>query len=352
MRDGSRVVGLILDKKLQFHSALLGKLDLPVQDIRTVDCADTNSATLITTAGDTLAVSFMDSALALKTSFGKVDLPVVSILKVTVARTVPGSNLPGLVALWQGDERGKDLAGGHDATVSPGITYVEAKTGPGFYFDGGANKMLVPDAPNLNFGPGQDFSIEAWIEPSPPPPQMTDDILPIVDKRQALNSIQCQGYVLCFYHGRLSFRMSDDINGDGSEWNATVPGFFYGWFHQVAVTVDRNSKEGGKLYVDAKLVATFDPTQESGDLSNTQPLRIGNNSCQDYYSFFHGLIDNVAVFNRALSPEEIKSLCPTDNSGVPLPMPRTMSIQVVHPLYHGIYDYPDPMGRAPHGDIP
>ncbi len=340
LSDGSRIVGQCLDKKLRFHSALLGEVALPIQDIRSVDCSPANSATVTTTAGDALAVSFEDSKMAIKTSFGKADLPVASIRKVTVAGAIPGSNLPGLVALWSGSSSGKDAAGAHDASVSPGISYLDAKTGPGFYFDGGENQILVPGSPDLNFGPGQDFSIEAWIEPASPPPQMTDDILPIADKRITPNNTRCLGFVLCLYHGQLSFRMSDNLDENGDEWHAPGPNLFDGNFHQVAVTVVRNAADGGKLYVDGQLILTFDPTRQPGDLSTDQPLNIGGDTCPGYYTYFHGLIDNLAVFNRALSPEEIKSLDLTDHKGVQLPPGRYIP-QESQPGINGIYDYPD-----------
>ncbi|HEX3625440.1 MAG TPA: LamG domain-containing protein [Verrucomicrobiae bacterium] len=345
LRDGSRVVGQCLDKKLHFHSRLLGEIALPIQDIRLMEFPATNSAELTTTAGDVLAVSFMDSDLAVKTSFGKVDLPVTSILEVMVAGPIPGANLPGLVALWLGSNRGKDIAGTHDASVSAGINYIEAKTGPGFFFDGGANQILAPNSFDLNFGPGQDFSIEAWIEPSLQPPLMTDGILPIVDKRKTPNSMQCLGYVLCLVNGRVGFRMSDDLTDNGGEWEAAGPDLFDGKFHQVTVTVARNSKDGGKIYVDGQLILTFDPTKYAGDLSNDQPLNIGGDTCPGYYAYFHGLIDNIAIYNRAISPEEVKSLCPMDNTGAQLPATRTMRIQTGQPI-NDIYDYPDAPGRV------
>ena len=284
LRDGSRIVGECLDKKIRFKSGLLGEVELPIQNIRLVDSVSSNSVTLTTSAGDTLTVSFADSDLPVKADFGKVNLPVDSILKITVATAVPGSNLPGLVGLWSGQNYGKDMAGEHDASVPPGVTYMQALTGPGFYFDGGINQITVPDAPALNFGPGQDFSIEAWVEPAPAPPYMKDDILPIVDKRNTPSFVQCHGYTLCIYGGKVSFRFSDNINENGNDWEGNGPDLFDGKFHQVAVTVTRNSTEGGKLYVDGQRVLTFDPTQQAGDLSTDRPLIIGANTCPGYYS--------------------------------------------------------------------
>jgi len=346
LRDGSHIVGESVDKKLHFHSPLLGELALPIQDIRSVDCLATNSIKLTTTVGDVLSVEFKYSDLVIKTSFGKVDLLVNSIVKIKVAGPVPGLNMPGLVALWSGNDGGKDIAGGHDASVSAGVTYIDAKTGPGFYFDGGANQISAPTSPDLNFGAGQDFSIEALVEVAPPPPEMRDDILTIVDKRETPDSIRCLGYILAIWHGQISFRMSDDINANGT-YGMNGPDLFDGRFHQVAVTVARHSTDGGKLYVDGSPVATFDPTSQAGDLSNDQPLLIGKHSCAGYYAFFHGLIDHVAIYNRALSGDEIKSLCPMDNTGVQLPAGHTIQVHMpgIQPMYNGIYDYPDSQGR-------
>jgi Concanavalin A-like lectin/glucanases superfamily len=350
LRDGSRIVGECLDKKIKFKSALLGDIELPIQDIESVDSVSSNSVTLTTSTGDTLTVSFADSDLPVKADFGKVDLPVDSILKIMVATGVPGSNLPGLVGLWSGQNSGKDMAGGNDASVPPGVTTMQALTGPGFYFDGGANQVMVPNAPGLNFGPGQDFSIEAWVEPAPPPPYMKDDILTLVDKRNTPSFVQCHGYTLAIYGGKISFRFSDNINENGNDWEGNGPDLFDGKFHQLAVTVIRNSTEGGKLYVDGKRVLTFDPTQQTGDLSTDRPLIIGGNTCPGYYAYFHGLIDHIGIYNRALSADEIKSLSPPPNLGVKLPPGRAGGVpyQPGQPLHmrasqwnQGFYDYPD-----------
>jgi hypothetical protein len=94
LRDGSRVVGTSVDKNFKFHSALLGDIKLAVKDIRGVECVATNSAKLTTTQGDTLMGWFVESAIAIKTSFGKVKLAVASIRSVKVlARTASASGL-------------------------------------------------------------------------------------------------------------------------------------------------------------------------------------------------------------------------------------------------------------------
>ena len=108
LRDGSRVVGSSVEEKLRFHSALLGDLKLEVKDIRSVACVSSNSAKLTTNGGDTLTVSFVDPVLVLKTSFGKVDLATDAVRRLMVSASDPSAHPPGLVALWSGEDNGKD----------------------------------------------------------------------------------------------------------------------------------------------------------------------------------------------------------------------------------------------------
>ena len=103
LRDGSRVVGHSVEKNFKFHSALLGEIKMAVKDIRSIDCAKTNLATLTTSGGDELTVSFAEPEFAVKTSFGKVELAVNSIRRVSVsAAGHSGRARAGLVALWPG----------------------------------------------------------------------------------------------------------------------------------------------------------------------------------------------------------------------------------------------------------
>lgn len=100
LRDGSCVVGQCVEKNFKFRSALLGELKLDVKGIRRVECVSSNSAKLATANGDTLTVWFVDSEFAVKTSFGKVELPVDSVRKLTVSVSDrSGSRHEGLVAL-------------------------------------------------------------------------------------------------------------------------------------------------------------------------------------------------------------------------------------------------------------
>ncbi len=105
------------------------------------------------------------------------------------------------------------------------------------------------------------------------------------------------------------FRMSSAAYGDGSDWMSPVRDFLRdGNFHHVSVTVARNDTDGCKIYVDGQLILTFDPADQSGTLTNDAPLLIGKHSDPHYRCFFNGVIDTVAIYNRVLTADEIKSI--------------------------------------------
>jgi sugar lactone lactonase YvrE len=216
----------------------------------------------------------------------------------------------GLVGWWLGEGSAADVAGGHDGTISGGVSFGPGKVGEAFVFDGQSGRVLVPDSPALNFGPGQDFSMEAWIKASP---GMVKEGMTIMDKRNAppvvdgLPTSGAVGYAFFLYYGSLACQLAQPPLHAFNASNFTSPGpdLRDGTYHHVAFSVVRNSPTGGKLFVDGKVVLAFDPSSQQGDLSTTEPLRIGNHPTPGYDAFFDGAIDEPSLYSRALSESEV-----------------------------------------------
>jgi len=81
--------------------------------------------------------------------------------------------------------------------------------------------------------------------------------------------------------------------------------------------------------VDGQVVLTFDPTGKMGDLTNPGPLRIGNHMDSGYNSFFKGLIDEVSLYNRALSTNEIAAIYAAGSAGKCASMPGSITAYIV-----------------------
>ena len=73
--------------------------------------------------------------------------------------------------------------------------------------------------------------------------------------------------------------------------------------------------DGLQFYVDGKVISTFDSTAVPGDLSNTSPLRIGNHPDPGISAFYHGIIDEVSLYNRALSSNEVAAIYNAGSAG-------------------------------------
>jgi hypothetical protein len=96
--------------------------------------------------------------------------------------------------------------------------------------------------------------------------------------------------------------------GPVSRFVSPGPGLRDGQFHHIAMTLERDSKTGGNLYVDGKVVLNFDPTQQSGSLINREPILIGNHPDSTLHCGFKGIIGDVRIYSRALSSAEIELL--------------------------------------------
>lgn len=222
----------------------------------------------------------------------------------------------GLVAWWRAEENGLDSAGTNTAEVPAGVEYLPGEVGYGFSLQGNTNRILVPDAPELNFGANQDFSIEAWILPQDNPGNAVDtsgELMTVVSKRWAPDTINALGYEVFLADGRLSFQIDDNATSYNN-FNAG-PDLRDGQFHHVAVTVQRGATNGLVFYVDGQVIAVFDPTVAQGDLSNTDPLRIGNHPTPDFPAFYRGLIDEVSLYARALSADEVAAIYHAGSAG-------------------------------------
>ncbi|MEZ6134575.1 MAG: DUF1553 domain-containing protein [Pirellulaceae bacterium] len=79
------------------------------------------------------------------------------------------------------------------------------------------------------------------------------------------------------------------------------------WTH-IAVTYDGSAKASGlKLYVNGELAKTSIKLDSlTGDITNSVPFSIGRRGPSS--TNFNGIIDDVRIFNRTLTPEEIGSV--------------------------------------------
>lgn len=211
----------------------------------------------------------------------------------------------GLISWWPGDGNTFDAMGTNNIMSITSVSFVTGKVDRAFSLNGLQSRMQLSNSPSLNFGSNADFSIEMWIRAA----ANGSNTMTLFEKRTE-GTTAWVGYSLFLSQGRLAFAL-----GNSPQNVTNVSGFVSSgsdlrdaMFHHVAVTLDRDATNGGKLYVDGQVVLTFDPSKRNGSLSNTLPAFIGSPFSTVSNAFFAGLIDEPAIYSRALSAGEILAI--------------------------------------------
>ncbi len=156
-------------------------------------------------------------------------------------------------------------------------------------FDGKDDYVEIGHNPTLDFGP-QDFTIELWVKPG-----LNSGIKNLIQKTQFSPET---AYTIRFKNNDVVLFSS--VNGTYFSSGYSSKGIVSNnrWHHILGI-IDRES--GMYIYVDGNMAANS--TDKPRDLSNTANLKIGYNKWQDNY--FSGLIDDVRIYDRALSAAEV-----------------------------------------------
>ncbi len=323
LKGGSRLVGRS-GGSLRVHSACMGDLQLRLSSIRAISMgADGESGQLTAVNGDLLHVRLLDPDLSVETDFGMTTIPLKLVREIRVSTGAAAALPAGLAALWSGDGNGADSVDGHDAIVPAGMAYAPGKLGLGFSFDGVGNVLKVPAAPALDVGTGPGFSITCWIAPTaadkPEPlaewegsgPMPMYEGGPVSAMRRFSPRSQfavhwwissVAGPVVC--PGNMYANLVD-TNG-GQHLFSSPPGIIRaGVLQQVVLTYDKASGMGC-LYCDGVLVkseylGSFTPKTDTG-------LEFGGSTNRGEAYHYQGMMNEIALFNRALTVEEVKAV--------------------------------------------
>lgn len=199
----------------------------------------------------------------------------------------------GLVAAYDFEEgSGKkvvDASGQCNHGIIKGAVRVpNGRYGQALQFDGVNDWVTVNDNPSLDLSTG--MTLEAWVHPLSETKGGNTVILKQAPKGEvyALYSEEDSGLPASYikdseYHGVTG---SNRLPVDN-------------WSHLVA-TYDGNYQ---RLYVNGAKVAEI--AQKASIQQSKGKLRIGGNSL--WKEYFHGYIDEVRIYNRALSADEVKS---------------------------------------------
>ncbi len=220
----------------------------------------------------------------------------------------------GLTAYWRLDDgtSGASPTTAADAstngiaagTLTNSPTWTTGQIGSAVDFDGTDDYIAVADTSLLDFGDTDDFTLTGWFNRDT---ATTDDV--IVAKRTTVLA-GATGYVayLDATTDKLVFEVSDGTDEYSlSSASTFTSGAKTGW-HHFAIVWDQDSSGGSEIYIDGIADGATDSGTigNVGDLSNALQFGIGVNSLAN--NPFDGKIDEVRVYSRTLSLDEIVEL--------------------------------------------
>ncbi|NOR59969.1 MAG: hypothetical protein GQ469_04995 [Methanosarcinales archaeon] len=232
------------------------------------------------------------------------------IITASIIVVEVGAADDGLVAEWNFEEGSgntlKDNSGnGNDGTIYGATWTTDGKFGTALQFDGN-DYIVIPDSPELSGGAGKNMTVEFWF-----------------------NTNKQGGYIISKIRD-VSYK----------DWSALIGGFgpgmnfwyenrgydrrFYsgsileeGVWHHGAFTFQRSTYGNNavlKMYLDGNelpLTPFYQdgvPSNQLYDMPDTSaPVNIGYSGSYYNCCFFNGKIDEIKIFDRVLSADEIRA---------------------------------------------
>jgi len=215
-----------------------------------------------------------------------------------------------LLSWWTGDNHFDDIIGTNDGSELNGVGFTPGIVSGAFWFDGVDDLILVSDSGNLDLT--GDMTLMAWVRR--------------IGYENQHQTVICKGagdvpndepavFLMRFEFDVTEF-LFEDINGNNIIING--PAFEDSMYHHYVYVREGNVH---RLYVDGFL---FNNQTFSSNPASTLglPLTIGaqyhnpTNSSNDYGFNFNGEVDEIMLYNRALSTSELESVYNAGAAGV------------------------------------
>ncbi len=194
----------------------------------------------------------------------------------------------GLISWWPGQGNALDSGSTNHGTLIGNVSYAAAKVGQGFVFDGNGDGVNVGNPTSLHL---QDFTVEAWIK------RNSTTQVSLDAGGGVIFGCGIDGYALGFFDdGHLYLSKPGDPSFVSSSSQITDTNF-----HHVAWT-----KAGTSVvfYIDG---IAYPAASFTSSFIFTSQIAIGARGDNSGNSFL-GLIDDLAVFSRAISAAEVQSI--------------------------------------------
>ncbi len=226
-------------------------------------------------------------------------LLLVSALLMVWGKTTPATPIyaepscvsppSGIVSWWPGDGNANDIVGSNHGTTQGNATFVTGMVGQAVSLDGDDDFVSVPFNENYNFAPNEQFTLEMWVKPG---------------QAVGTHAVVVRD-VFEWDWGIWQYNDSFLTGHNNSNLYGQIDAPFGEWVH-VAVIYDSGTHN---LYVNGvldSLSGTQSPITQS-DAGLALGRRVG--------SYYQGVLDEVTMYDRALSSTEIQAIYTAGTAG-------------------------------------
>ena len=232
-----------------------------------------------------LAVGSHTFSVRAKDAAGNIDAsPATATWTVTATGPVAAYGFNEASGTTVADASGNGLTG----TITGATRTTAGKFGRALSFNGTSNLVTVADNAKLDLTKG--MTLEAWVRPST-----------ASGTRSVIFKERSGGPVYAMFANTSTNRPAGYVSvGSAQDIRSTTTQLPVNVWHHLAVTYDGITL---RLYVDGGQVAS---RAIAGSITvSTGALRIGGNSV--WSQWFAGLIDEVRIYNRALTSTQLKA---------------------------------------------
>jgi hypothetical protein len=205
------------------------------------------------------------------------------------------NDLPGLVAWYSGEGNTHSAGGGPEGTAVGGVTFAPGKVGQAFSFNGVDSYVDLGNDPSLDI-PGN-LTVETWVNY-----QTLDHSKYLIANFDESGTVSQGSLGIKDNHFFWYQSMTDGGSIEPEGATTLVPGQ---WYH-VAVVRDDVAKTvtiyvNGQVDAITSYAGTVVGLQQTEVLGTSEPVGFPGD-------YFHGLLDEATIFNRALSAAEVQGI--------------------------------------------
>jgi hypothetical protein len=213
------------------------------------------------------------------------------------------------IARWSNVHDGIDSTGSYNASSVVDVTAVAGKQGQAGQFNGSTSYVEIADVPGLSITGAMSIAFWAYVSSTTAVNQH------LVTKGRTDGQ---RSYAVTFTSaGRVSFYLTPNGTQASRAFLNTSSGVAVGWTHITCVF-------DPTLAGAARMAIYFDAVSQAASLSGTAPAAVHDSTeslrfGDGFNSKFAGILDDVLIYNRALSGAEVMDLKNSYNAAIVRP---------------------------------